>query len=349
MNEPVIIDEEFRSIIHKPTKEEFENLESLCLEHGIQDSLKTWHGILVDGHNRYEISQKWDLNYEVCEIDSPNRESVKAWIAKNQLGRRNISNLERIRLARIAKPKIVEDAEQRTAEGNAKGGKSRTNSSETLRRDYKKERENTTVYKLAKAAGVGEDTFRKGEAILDSGNKEIIDAVNSGEMSINKAFGEIKKIKKEEGEVEVKKENQELDRVEPNNKLKKCKHCGRMLPISEFYRDKDGYPSSPCKECKAEISRRKCKDVKGNVIKDTGEFSNVSDEEIIGDLYDASTIDVTITDVVQEFMTNFDAAMENLNAILKAHDYIVSNHKDEMKKMLDCVTTKIQELRKEYT
>lgn len=346
MNEPVIIDEEFRSIIHKPTKEEFENLESLCLEHGIQDSLKTWHGILVDGHNRYEISQKWDLNYEVCEIDSPNRESVKAWIAKNQLGRRNISVLEKIRLARIAKPEIEKEAEKRVRGRPKKDEKVDTNSCPVSRQEKRK---HSTAYKLAKAAGVGEDTFHKGEAILDSGNKEIIDAVNSGEMSINKAFGEIKKIKKEEGGVEVKKENQELDRVEPNNKLKKCKHCGRMLPISEFYRDKDGYPSSPCKECKAEISRRKCKDVKGNVIKDTGEFSSVSDEEIIGDLYDASTIDVTITDVVQEFMTNFDAAMENLNAILKAHDYIVSNHKDEMKKMLDCVTTKIQELRKEYT
>lgn len=154
--------------------------------------MKVWNGFLIDGHNRFKISEEWDLNYEVCEIERPNRDAIKAWIAKNQLGRRNISDLERIRLARIARPEIEKDAEKRTADGNSRGGKSLKKSPETSQRNSKEERVNTTIYKLAKAAGMGEQKFRQGEVILNSGNKELIEQVKSGEKSIKKAYDEIK-------------------------------------------------------------------------------------------------------------------------------------------------------------
>lgn len=193
MNEPITIDEEFRSLIPPLSEDEFKQLEENCKKDGILDSLKTWRGILIDGHNRYRIAEDNDLNYRTEEIDLPDRDAVKAWIANNQLGRRNISDLEKIRLARIAKSEIEREAEKRTAEGNAKGGaKSPTKSWETSDKPTRSERrQNETTYKLAKAAGVGEDKFRKGEAILDSGNQEIIDAVNSGEISINNGYQQI--------------------------------------------------------------------------------------------------------------------------------------------------------------
>lgn len=188
MNEPVIIDPEFQSLIPPLSHDEYKQLEENCKRDGILDSLKVWHGILIDGHNRHRIAEEWDLNYEICEIERPNRDAVKAWIAKNQLGRRNVDDLTKIELARIAKPEIVKEAQKRKEEGNVKGGKSDTKSCPTSR---KEKRNNSTAHKLAKAAGMSEEKFRQGETILDSGNQEIIDAVRSGEISVHNGYQQV--------------------------------------------------------------------------------------------------------------------------------------------------------------
>lgn len=46
--------------------------------------------ILVDGHNRFEISEKHGLKYNVSYLDLYDIDDVKDWMNKNQLGRRNI-------------------------------------------------------------------------------------------------------------------------------------------------------------------------------------------------------------------------------------------------------------------
>lgn len=187
MNEPVKIDPEFQSLIPPLSPEEFQQLTENCKRDGILDSLKVWNGILIDGHNRYRIAEEWDLNYEVCDIDRPDREAVKAYIANNQLGRRNISDIARARLARIAKPEIEREAEKRI------GGRPRKDEEPVMKSSQVSERENKTRYKLAKAAGMGEQKFKQCEDILDSGNEELINQVDSGKKTVNQAWLELKK------------------------------------------------------------------------------------------------------------------------------------------------------------
>ena len=50
-----------------------------------------WPKILLDGHNRYEICTRLNLDYETCELEFDSREEAKDWIDKNQLGRRNLN------------------------------------------------------------------------------------------------------------------------------------------------------------------------------------------------------------------------------------------------------------------
>ena len=185
MNEPVIIDPEFQSLIPPLSYDEYKQLEENCKRDGILDSLKVWHGILIDGHNRHRIAEEWDLNYEICEIERPNRDAVKAWIAKNQLGRRNVDPLTRIELARIARPEIEKEAEKRP------GGRPSKDEKPVMKSSQVSKRKNKTRYKLAKAAGMSEQKFRQGETILDSGNQEIIDAVRSGEISVNNGYQQV--------------------------------------------------------------------------------------------------------------------------------------------------------------
>jgi len=91
--------QELESLIPPLSNEEFKQLERNILEEGIRDPLITWNGILIDGHNRYRIAQKHDLNYETIEKEFENIFLVKVWMIYNQFGRRNLSNYQRSVLA----------------------------------------------------------------------------------------------------------------------------------------------------------------------------------------------------------------------------------------------------------
>lgn len=85
------IDPAFRDLIPPPTKDEKKRLESNILTEGCRDPLVIWRGIIIDGHNRYEICMRQGIPFHVTELDFETREEVFAWICSNQLGRRNIS------------------------------------------------------------------------------------------------------------------------------------------------------------------------------------------------------------------------------------------------------------------
>jgi hypothetical protein len=86
------IDPEFRNQIPPLTNEEFETLEQNLIKDGCISPLIIWEeqGILLDGHNRYAICEKHNIDYAIREITLPDRDAALDWIDKNQLGRRNL-------------------------------------------------------------------------------------------------------------------------------------------------------------------------------------------------------------------------------------------------------------------
>jgi hypothetical protein len=60
----LIIDNEFKNLIPALTTEEYNQLESNCIAEGIRDDIIIWDGIIIDGHNRYEIACKHKLEYD---------------------------------------------------------------------------------------------------------------------------------------------------------------------------------------------------------------------------------------------------------------------------------------------
>jgi hypothetical protein len=95
----LIIDSEFRKLIQPLTKEEYAGLEEKILKEGFDSkrygALTTWNGILIDGHNRYEICQKHNIAFETLDKSFDGREDAIDWIINNQLGRRNLSDMQR--------------------------------------------------------------------------------------------------------------------------------------------------------------------------------------------------------------------------------------------------------------
>lgn len=85
------IDKEFKTLIRPLSPKEYEQLEANILADGCRDPIVTWHGYIIDGHNRYEICRKHNIGFKVKEMSFESRDEAVVWICSNQLGRRNIT------------------------------------------------------------------------------------------------------------------------------------------------------------------------------------------------------------------------------------------------------------------
>ena len=90
---------ELQSLIPPLTQEEFEQLKLNLLAEGCREALLVWKNdkeyILIDGHNRYQICQENKINFRVEVKEFKNIESVKDWMILNQLGKRNLTELQK--------------------------------------------------------------------------------------------------------------------------------------------------------------------------------------------------------------------------------------------------------------
>ena len=195
------IDPEFKDLIPALTKEEYKQLEANILSEGIRDSLLVWNGILIDGHNRYEIATKYGLSYDVQEMEFADRAEAERWIILNQFGRRNLSAYDRSVLALKLKPIVTAKAIEKERERKTTFQKSEKSSLPKI----------NTTKEIAKAAGVSHDTIAKVEKIQAKATPEIKKAVKSGEMSINQAY---QATRREEKKAEVKKRIDDYAKVQ---------------------------------------------------------------------------------------------------------------------------------------
>jgi len=137
------IDAELSSLIRPLQPEEYEKLKESILAEGIRDPLVVWRGILIDGHHRYKIAQEYGLEYRTVELDLPDRESVKEWMIKNQLGRRNLTPQE----ASYYRGKLYESMKRQGARTDLTSAQN--------------EQKFTTAEVIAKEYGVGQATIRR--------------------------------------------------------------------------------------------------------------------------------------------------------------------------------------------
>jgi N6-adenosine-specific RNA methylase IME4 len=102
MKTKVNIDPEFEALIPPLSPEEYGGLVTAILAEGCRDSLVTWDGILVDGHNRFKICTKHGIDFQTCAVQFESRDAAMDWIDRNQISRRNLTKEQRNELmARI--------------------------------------------------------------------------------------------------------------------------------------------------------------------------------------------------------------------------------------------------------
>lgn len=202
------INEEFKKLIPPLSKDEYEQLETNCLNEGIREAILTWNGVIIDGHNRYEIAKRWNLDFQTKSKNFKDENAVKEWMILNQFGRRNLSNYQRsvlaLELEDVFKEKAKENQGTRV---------------DICQKSDKSINPIDTKKELAKVAKVSHDTISKVKTIEAKASEEVKEKLATGEVSINQVYQEIKKEEKQIQLEVKKKEYKEQSKSEIKSKI----------------------------------------------------------------------------------------------------------------------------------
>lgn len=276
------IDEEFKNLLPPLADDERSELENDIKKHGVLSPIITWNGFIIDGHNRYEICNKNGIEIPaVKELEFANKSDVMDWIIKHQTGRRNLTRSQLVKAYQRVEAQLAEEARLRK-EANLK------QNTETSNLTGRKGGE--TAETVAKKIGVSKNTYKAMKQIVNEGTAEQIERMDKGGKGngVSAIAAEIKEKK--------------LNRDVPDG-YKRCSKCGEIKPIERFdvqNSKKDGRRSW-CKDCRRKEAGKKTigRDVFGKITPMSKEFASLTEEDIVGDLYEPKT--VSFDDVLDDF------------------------------------------------
>lgn len=112
------------------------------------------------------------------------------WMLDIQLGRRNLTPIQRIAVAEKYRPIYEKQAKENLSSGGGDRKSEEYKKSPTVKLPQAI-RNPTTDKKLSEIAGVSEKTYRMGAKVLNSGNEDVKNRVLSGETSISAGYKEL--------------------------------------------------------------------------------------------------------------------------------------------------------------
>ena len=85
-------DEEFMFLIQPSSQAAYSKLQERLLDEGCTEPIIVWHGLIVDGHKRYDICRRWSIPYSIRQSRCNSRAEVYSFICEEQLQRDDLSS-----------------------------------------------------------------------------------------------------------------------------------------------------------------------------------------------------------------------------------------------------------------
>lgn len=302
------IDPELRDLLPPMTDEEFKQLEKNILENGFDKNFPVmeWNGFIADGHNRYSICKKHNIEPVIGTLAYDTKEEVMGWMLDIQLGRRNLSPIQRIAITEKYRPIYEKQAKENQGTRNDLRNNFPQNFGESERKKLSKDREVNS--KLAKVANVNPETYRQAKRVLDSNNEELKQRVLSGETAISAGYKELlgKNVKSKEN-------------------VKSEKHITTSTPIQPTEKVQSKQQANQVSE---EV-RQICEDLKTERTKEY--LDSIWDYRI--DIIECMNADF------ERFYNGFVSTLEDMeNHVTKRElDECITNAENMVKKMLSAI------------
>ena len=305
--EQLRIDEEFQKILPPLTEEEFQQLEkNIVNDNEVRDPIIVWNGVIVDGHNRWNILQKHpDIPYQIKRKDFKDRWQVIDWIISTQSGRRNLTELKRTDLMGLQL-----EARKHTEKFfgnqyvNSKGVRKNCADQTDSEAHNKCSR---TTNEIAKEFGVAPRTvddayaFHKGMEVVEKEDKQLASDILNGKTRVTK------------------KEIMELRKAEPEE-LKKS--------INQI---KEGI-------------KRPRKNPKMITEKDRQDMKQIA--KYVDDMQSSKTCEPTLDDLLKDLRNNSTPYIRLLNSMIKGYASVIKgNHEKVIETIDECIVKEINNLK----
>lgn len=212
------INEEYKKLVPTPSKEDYDSLVRSIIAEGLQNPIVVnQHGVILDGHTRYAICQKYDIpiKKEIKRFDDPLEERI--YVLSTNLNRRHINKAQRARLA-LTYLELLQQKKQKEAEEQYEENKNKeVKESEEIKPEQTKvieeQEQKTTEQKpkktkdiigeIAKKFNIGAGTLKRAKVIQNK-IKELPDVeelwkkAEAGEASIDGVYQKVKEIEREQ-------------------------------------------------------------------------------------------------------------------------------------------------------
>ena len=189
---------------------EYSQLEENIKQNGCREAILVWETagdqvpdvkatqtiyILVDGHNRYAICQKYHLDFKVHVMNFQSIEQVKFFMIDNQLGRRNLSPeqvayLRGLRYLREKQEKGKYSRDEQKGHSDLYGEGDAHDGLE-ISKEPVEDSQQTTAYRLGKQFNVSEKTIKR-DSIYAQGLEKLAPAfkkdILAGTTKVDKAL-----------------------------------------------------------------------------------------------------------------------------------------------------------------
>lgn len=217
------INPDFERLIPPLSQDERAGLEALILADGIQSPLiiarypspdgeEILH--LADGHNRYRIAEKHGLKYNTITQDFASENDVVIWMVDNQKGRRNLTDFVKLELAEVKADRLRRKGRDKISK--VQEARHAGVSLSIIDKDTNEQPHNTRN-EIAADLGWSTGKVAMAQKVMNTAPEEIKEQLRTGEVSINQAYKEVKKVEIQKRRDEIKEQLQE-QQLQPGDK-----------------------------------------------------------------------------------------------------------------------------------
>lgn len=308
------IDKEFQNLLRPLTAEEFKSLEDSIKQDGCLRPIELWNGYIADGHNRYTICMKNGIPFEQADVTEKfeTKSDVMKWIVQNQRARqtgRQLTKTELLEMAQAVEKQVAVEAEAKLHLAKGRGIKGSSNLNEVK-----------TAAKAAESIGVSENTYRDMKLVAEEGSDEQIERMNKGGRG-NAPSTIAKEIK---GKKVI--------------TTRKCRLCGKVLPIENFEYAHSGYRNE-CKKCRSKYrAKQKAEKNEKDRLEGTEGFYVNSVEEKLW----------TPEEIVEQMERDFDSYIDGLKLEIHIHKKEIRMHESVLDDAIDKFLIRLRSVKGEY-
>lgn len=316
------IDTDFQNLLRPLTPEEYTSLEDSIKQDGCLRPIELWNGFIADGHNRYSICMKNGIPFEQADVTEKfeTKSDVMKWIVQNQRARqtgRQLTKTELLQMADAVKIQADKEAQASYEKNVGRPKKGEEKSSSKLNEISKHIR---SAAKAAESIGVSENTYRDMKLVAEEGSEEQIERMNQGGRGNAPS-----KIAKEIRESKI-------------SEIRKCRECGKLLPIADFEYVHGGYRAI-CKKCRnSQWAKQQAKKKEESRLEGTEGFYVDSVEEKLW----------TPEEIVEQMERDFDSYIDGLKMEIAIHRKEIRMHESVLDDAIDKFLIRLRSVKGEY-